>query len=270
MKISHRPTPGIMTKSKLPASDYAVNPYLGCPHKCRYCYACFMKRFSGHDEPWGEFIDIKEFPPIKNPAQYTGKKIFIGSVTDSYNPYEKEFKKTRSILEQFIGVDAAITISTKSDLILRDLDILTRLADVTVAFSINTLDESFRADMDHAATIAQRISSMKTLHEHGIHTAAFISPIFPGITIVEDIVTATKGFADVYWLENLNLRGSFRQDIMQYIAEKYPEHLPLYKAIYRDKDKSFWITLSQQLEAYAREHDLNMVNYFYHEMIRKS
>jgi DNA repair photolyase len=49
-----------LTKSNLPAADYVINPYVGCPHACKYCYACFMKRFSGHTEEWGTFIDIKQ------------------------------------------------------------------------------------------------------------------------------------------------------------------------------------------------------------------
>lgn len=269
MKVQHISTNTVMTKSKLPASDYAVNPYLGCPHKCKYCYACFMKRFSGHDEPWGDFIDIKEFPPIKNPHKYAGKSIFLGSVTDSYNPYEAQFEKTKSILEQLCGVDVEITISTKSNLVLRDIELLRQFKHVTVALSINTVDESFRADMDNACSIKERIFTLKTLHEAGIHTATFISPIFPGITEVRDIVAATRDYTNVYWLENLNLRGSFKQTILEYIRGKCPELENLYNQIYLKGDKSYWITLSEELERYANAEGLNMINYFYHELIRK-
>lgn len=258
-----------MTKSKLPASDYAVNPYVGCPHKCVYCYACFMKRFTGHDEPWGDFIDIKEFPPIKNLFQYNGKKIFLSSVTDCYNPYEAEYKKTQSILKQFIGTEADITISTKSDLIIRDIEILKQLKHITAVFSINTIDENFRADMDNASSIQARIATMKTLRENGIPTVTFISPIFPGITSVEKIAEATREYCDTYWLENLNLRGSYKHAILKYVEEKYPELRPLYKTIYEEHNKQYWITLSEHLEAYAKSQNLNMVNYFYHELIRK-
>lgn len=269
MNVQHKQVKTVMTKSKLPASDYAVNPYVGCPHKCVYCYACFMKRFSNHSEPWGEFIDIKEFPAIKNPSQYDGKKIFLGSVTDSYNPYEAEFGKTQEILKQFIGTDADITISTKSNLVVRDIDILKQIKHLTVAFSINTTDEHFRRDMDSAATIQERIAAMKMLHDNGIYTATFISPIFPGITSVEDIVMQTKTFCDVYWLENLNLRGGYRQVILEYIEAKHPKLTPLYHSIYEKKDKQYWIELSEHLEDYAASQNINMIDYFYHELIRK-
>ena len=71
----------VLTKSNLPVSDYSVNPYVGCTHGCRYCYASFMKRFTGHTEPWGEFLDVKYWPEIKNPARLAGKELFFGSVT---------------------------------------------------------------------------------------------------------------------------------------------------------------------------------------------
>lgn len=269
MILNHRPVKTIMTKSKLPDSDYAINPYVGCPHQCVYCYACFMKRFTGHTEPWGEFLDIKEFPPIKNPTKYDGKKLFFGSVTDCYNAYEAEYKKTQAILKQFIGTNANITITTKSNLIVRDLEILKQLKNLTVAFSINTMDEDFQKHMDNAPSINERIEAMKTLHNNGINTVTFISPIFPGITCVQEIVKATRTHCNTYWLENLNLRGSYKQVIMNYVKRNYPHLMPLYETIYNHKDKTFWIELSKELADYAKAEDINMINYFYHELIRK-
>lgn len=69
----------IITKSSLPASDYAANPYIGCTHNCQYCYASYMKRFTGHDEPWGSFLDVKYWPEVKNVAKYADKEIFLSS-----------------------------------------------------------------------------------------------------------------------------------------------------------------------------------------------
>lgn len=105
IQIKHRSVKSFITKTKIPAevASFAVNPYVGCPHKCLYCYACFMKRFTGHTEPWGEFIDIKNAPLLKNPQKYAGSKFFVGTVTDVYNPFGAEYKRTRQFLEQFIG-----------------------------------------------------------------------------------------------------------------------------------------------------------------------
>lgn len=86
-----------VTKSNLPASDYVINPYVGCPHGCKYCYACFMKRFTKHEEEWGTFIDIKQCSKSINKKRLEGKTIFLSSVTDCYNPYEEKYCVTQSM-----------------------------------------------------------------------------------------------------------------------------------------------------------------------------
>ena len=78
----------IITKTDIPVCDYAVNPYVGCTHGCKYCYASFMKRFTNHPEPWGTFLDVKYWPEIRKPEKYAGKELFFGTVTDPYNPQE--------------------------------------------------------------------------------------------------------------------------------------------------------------------------------------
>ena len=86
-----------------------------------------MKRFTGHKEEWGTFLDVKHWPEIKNPKKYAGQRVVIGSVTDGYNPQEEQFGNTRKLLEQLIGSDADILICTKSDLVVRDIDLLKEL-----------------------------------------------------------------------------------------------------------------------------------------------
>lgn len=275
----------VMTKSSLPVGGYSVNPYVGCPHACKYCYASFMKRFTGHTEPWGTFLDVKHWSPISNPHKYDGQRIVIGSVTDGYNPYEAEFKNTRRLLEELCGTQAELMICTKSDLVLRDLDLLKQFPKVTVSWSINTLDEEFRADMDRAVSIERRLKAMRQVYEAGIRTVCFVSPIFPGITDVKAIIQEVKGYADLIWLENLNLRGQYKGEIMTYIREKHPELFPLYEEIYNQKRLDYWQALEQDISRYAqtqgfpyRVNDLPygrsekgkpvLVNYFYHEKIR--
>ena len=118
--IQDAETKNIMTKSTLPVGGYSVNPYVGCTHGCKYCYASFMKRFTGHTEPWGTFLDVKHWPAIKNPQKYKGQRVVIGSVTDGYLPQEAQFQNTRKLLEQLRGSEAEILICTKSDLVIRD------------------------------------------------------------------------------------------------------------------------------------------------------
>ena len=113
-----------LTKSNLPASDYVINPYVGCPHGCKYCYASFMKRFTGHEEDWGTFIDIKKCSKKINLKKIEHKRVFLSSVTDCYNEFEEKYELTRNILNQLVNVECELSISTKSKLILRDLDLL--------------------------------------------------------------------------------------------------------------------------------------------------
>ena len=163
--IREKQVKSVLTKSNLPVSDYSVNPYVGCTHACRYCYASFMKRFTNHPEPWGSFLDVKYWPEIKHPEKYENKEIFIGSVTDPYLPEEKVFGRTRTLLEQFKGCNVKLSIATKSDLVLRDLDLIRTFPDARVSWSVNTLDESFKNDTDNAVSIGRRLNAMKIFHE---------------------------------------------------------------------------------------------------------
>ena len=280
-------TKTIMTKSSLPVGGYSVNPYVGCTHGCKYCYASFMKRFTGHTEPWGTFLDVKHWPEIRDPQKYRGQRVVIGSVTDGYLPQEEQFGNTRRLLEQLRGSGAEILICTKSDLVIRDIDLLKEMGKVTVSWSINTLDEAFRADMDKAVSIERRLAAMKQVYDAGIRTVCFISPVFPGITDFEAIFQRAKDQCDLVWLENLNLRGGFKQEILDYIGEKYPHLVPLYHAIYSKKDRSYFRALEEQAARLAAENGCPfvdnelpygraepghpvIVDYFYHEEIRGS
>lgn len=287
VKIRHIDTKNVLSRSNLPVGDYSANPYVGCPHACKYCYACFMKRFTGHPEPWGSFLDVKHWPEIKNPKKYAGKAIFIGSVTDPYNPFEERYGRTRALLEQLADSGANISIATKSDLILRDLELIQSLPNAIVSWSVNTLDEGFRADMDEAVSIERRLKAMQAFHAAGVCTTCFISPIFPGITDVAAIIESAKDQCNMIWLENLNLRGSYKADIMRYIQNRYPELTSLYREIYIHKDRGYWEALDAEIRMFAAELGLPylrnddtmnrsfdaspvIVNYFYHEEIKRS
>ena len=287
MIINNIEVNSVMTKSSLPVGGYSVNPYVGCPHACKYCYASFMKRFTGHSEDWGTFLDVKYWKPIINPKKYEGQLAVIGSVTDGYNPLEETYGRTRALLEELKDSGAKIMICTKSDLVVRDLDILTQMKDVTVSWSINTLDENFKNDMDEAVSIERRLAAMKKVYDAGIRTVCFVSPIFPEITDIPAIIERVKNQCDFVWLENLNLRGTFKPAIMKYIEDKHPDLLPLYKQIYGKNDKTYWKILEQKIESYTKENGLpyinnylpdgrsekgkpTIINYFYHEEIKGS
>ncbi len=278
---------GIITKSNLPVCDYSANPYVGCEHACKYCYACFMKRFTDHPEAWGDFVDVKFWQPVKNPRKYEGKELFIGSVTDPYQSSEEKYGRTRALLTELKGSGVRLSISTKSDLILRDLDLIKTFPDARISWSINTLDENFRNDMDKGVSIERRLNAMKVFHDSGIRTTCFISPIFPEITDVKAIAERAKNDCNLIWLENLNLRGAFGPVIMNYIRTKYPRLMPLYRDIYISGNDGYWQALDDDLRNFATDRGLEyrinddsfsrpfdappvVVNYFYHSKIKKS
>ncbi|MEG1706711.1 MAG: radical SAM protein, partial [Clostridia bacterium] len=165
--------------------------------------------------------------------------------------------------------ECSVTVVTKSALVLRDIDVLKQINNLTVAISINTLDENFKNDMDKASSISERLRALKVLRDNGIENALFMSPIFPAITEFKSIIEASRNFVDTYWFENLNLRGSFRTTILDYVKEKYPNVYPLYKEIYIDKDRTYWESLAEEINQYCEQEDINYINYFYHEQIRK-
>lgn len=269
MSITERmvQTKNYVTKSNLPDSDFVINPYIGCTHACKYCYACFMKRFTNHKEKWGTFIDVKQCDKKINVKQIKNKSIFLASVTDCYNPYEKKYKVTQGILEQLKDVDCSVTISTKSNLILRDIEQLKQFPKLKVAISINTLDEKFQKDMDCASSISERLFALKELYRQDIYTVLFISPIFPFVTDFKEIITKTSNYVDEYWFENLNLRGGYKQPILSYIAENYPQFIEDYKEIYNDKKLDYWIYLSSDIESFCKENNVKYKNYFYHKLL---
>ncbi len=186
----------------------------------------------------------------------------------------------------FIALTLKFNLATKSDLVLRDLDLLKTFKDVRVSFSINTLDENFRRDMDNSVSIERKIAAMKKLHEEGIRTTCFISPIFPGITDVKAIIERCKSYCNLVWLENLNLRGDYKPVILNYIKDNYPNLVDIYNPIYNKTDNSYWENLDKEIRDYCSEIGLKyivnddtqmseineppiVVNYFYHSEITK-
>ena len=270
MKLSVTKAKSVLVKSGLPASDYVANPYSGCTHSCHYCYASFMKRFTGHDEEWGTFIDVKEYDSNKLPGSLSGKTVLLSSVTDPYNPYEMKYRKSREILEMLSSTDAHVEILSKSDLMVRDIDLLKKMPDLSVGISLNTLDDSFRKDMEPGApSVQRRLDALETLHSEGITTYLFISPIFPYITDIRAIVEEAAGKVDRICFENLNLRGAAKNDILDYIAEKYPQLLEGYKSIYLKNDMSYWEQLEAEIKTMSKGHDVPFESFFYHSKIKK-
>jgi len=172
----------ILSKSQV--MDYALNPYIGCEHECHYCYARFMKRFTGHKENWGEFIDVKINAPDLLAKEIKKKKvgrIWISGVCDPYQPIESKYGLTRSCLEILAQNNWPVTIQTKSPLVLRDLDLIKKLKDVEVGYTITTADEEIKKFFEpKAPSVESRIKALGKLNSAGIKTYAMIAPLLRG------------------------------------------------------------------------------------------
>ncbi|HLE87018.1 MAG TPA: DUF5131 family protein [Candidatus Brocadiaceae bacterium] len=173
----------VLTSSGIPGVDYCVNPYVGCSHGCRYCYATFMKRYTGHTEAWGSFVDVKINAPEILQKQLKRAKIgrvMISSVTDAYQPIESKYKLTRQCLEILLQSQFPVDILTKSSLVLRDTDLIKKFKDIEVGITITTNDEKIsRVFEPNAPSIMARIRTLRALHDKGINTYAFIGPVLP-------------------------------------------------------------------------------------------
>ncbi len=173
----------ILSRSGIDGITYCVNPYVGCSHACAYCYASFMKRFTGHREPWGSFVDVKLNAPrlLEKQTRRAGAgTIILSSVTDPYQPLEARYRVTRGCLEVLRSRPFPLNILTKSPLVLRDLDLLKTFDNLSVGITITTDSDAVRKVFEPGAPpIKARVEALKTLHENGISTYAFIGPVLP-------------------------------------------------------------------------------------------
>jgi DNA repair photolyase len=198
----------VQAKAILSASKiypFVINPYVGCQHACSYCYARFMKRFTGHKEPWGEFVDVKINAPDLLRKETQKKKpapVWISGVCDPYQPLESKYRLTRKCLEILGERGWPVVIQTRSPLVLRDMDILENIRDLEVGLSIPTADDAIRKKFEpDAPPIGKRVHALEILHSTGIRTYAMIAPMLPG---AGDLAELLSGRADYLLVDRMN------------------------------------------------------------------
>jgi DNA repair photolyase len=173
----------ILTRTRIRGIDYCLNPYVGCGHGCRYCYATFMKKFTGHDDAWGTFVDVKvNAADLLKKALRRARKgeVIVSSVTDPYQPVEGTYRLTRACLELLTRSTLSISILTKSDLVVRDIDLLRKAENVEVGLTITTDSERMRKVFEPgSSSIKARIEALRRMHEADIPTYVFVGPILP-------------------------------------------------------------------------------------------
>ena len=272
MKINEVLTKNIITKSNLPDADFVINPYIGCTHACIYCYARFMKRFTGHEEIWGQFVDVKinstETIP-KTSKKIKHKSVFMSSVTDPYLHIENKYQITRKILSKIVSLEPNLSIQTKSSLVLRDIDILKKFNNCQVGMTITTLDDNIRKQIEpNTSNIEKRLSALKQLKESGLTTYIFIGPILPYITNWKNIIEKTKDYVDCFMFENLNMHGTISMDVYNWVERYHSELFDNYKNIHKDK-VAFWDNMEIEIKQYCIDQDIDFKMYFDHKKQRK-
>ncbi len=218
----------ILTKTAISSFDYCINPYVGCGHGCRYCYASFMKRFTGHLEPWGEFIDVKINAPSVLRKQLKRAKqgiVALSTVTDPYQPVEKKYQLTRRCLEALLDVQFPVNLLTRSPLCLRDLDLFKQLERIEIGFSIGTHDEATKKIFEpHSPSIESRVKALSSLCREKIPTYAFIGPMLP--LDPKKLVNMLDGLIDEVLIDRMNysnkVKAIYRRNKLEpYLEENY-------------------------------------------------
>jgi DNA repair photolyase len=203
MKIREIHSKSILSPSRV--YDYVINPYVGCQHACSYCYARFMRRFTGHKEPWGEFVDVKINAPDLLSGEIKRKKrgtVWVSGVCDPYQPLEGKYRLTRKCLDILVQNGWSVVIQTRSPLVLRDMDIITRSKTIEVGLSITTSNDEIRKVFEpNAPSITERLRTLESLHQNGIRTYAMIAPILPE---AENLVGLLAGKVDYIIIDRMN------------------------------------------------------------------
>jgi len=237
LKVGEITCKTLMGRSGIGSVDYAINPYRGCSHGCVYCYARFMGRWGGHaHEKWGSYVDVKinalERLQTEVPKKSMGN-VLLSSVTDPYQPLERKYELTRGSLELLLERQFHVSILTKSDLVLRDLDILRKFDTIEVGFTLTAYSDIARKAFEPGASpVENRLAALKELSDEGIPTWAFIGPVLPYITEdgLEPLLDELAGCVNRILIDRLNVKSGNMPDIRDALSKHYPDLQPLFES----------------------------------------
>jgi DNA repair photolyase len=251
-----------LTKSKL-NSSLACNPYGGCEHGCLYCYANYMVPGRSDYEAWGNYVEIREYPNLDIPKNTGSKQLIFSSACDAYQPCEREIGSTRKIMEAIHESDLKIQILTKSDLVLRDLDLFKKMKSVEIGFSIALSDREAKLFEPGATLPSARIKALKELKAANLNTYVFIAPIFPYLTDVIGLVDQLKDAVDYFMFDSFNLSNpQNRLRILRLIKNHYPDLYQEYLNIFHYQDKTYYRKLKDTIISHTSRLKAK-VNYIY-------
>lgn len=257
MRITEVKCKTALSKSNLPGLDYSLNPYRGCQHNCAYCYVPNVLRIKRNE--WGSFVDVRTNIPTVLSKELKNKKpgvVAISTVTDPYQPVENKYKLTRYCLEQLLIHDFPVCIQTKSDLVTRDIDLISEFSKAEVMFSIGTLNDNERKILEpNSSPIQNRLDALKQFSNEGIETSVFFGPIYPTVK-TSDISTIIDNFiqfgATEIMIDKLNLKPGIKENII--------EVFPPYKELI--ENVSYHQKLFDEIMRVSKEKDVKAVSAF--------
>jgi DNA repair photolyase len=231
---------------------WSLNPYMGCVHRCTFCYVRAFERRADRpaDDRYGQSIRVKVNVvevlrrQLSRPS-WKGEMVAIGTATDPYQPAEGHYRLTRGCLEALSEAANPLSLITRGPLVVRDIDVLaeaSRRARVSVTFSIPTLDpDIWRTTEPSTAPPAQRLRALSRLADAGIDVGVGMAPMLPGLSdrpeLIADVVKAARDAgARSIWTNVLNLRPGTREHFLENLARDWPELVPRYEALFRGRD----------------------------------
>jgi DNA repair photolyase len=275
MRVEYREEPcrSAMNRVQGMRFKWSLNPYMGCVHRCTFCYVRAFERRADRpsDDRYGTSIRVKVNVgevlrrELARPS-WEREWVAIGAATDPYQPAEGRYLLTRNCIEALVEASTPFSIITRGPMIVRDIDVLAeaaRRASVSVTFSVPTLDEEvWRKTEPSTAHPRQRLRAVSKLVEAGIKAGVGMAPILPGISDrpeqLRDVVRAAReAGATGVWANLLFLRPGTREHFLEYLAEDWPELVPHYDELYRGRaylGSKESKPVRQQVSALAREH----------------
>jgi DNA repair photolyase len=227
---------------------WSLNPYMGCEHRCTFCYVRAFERRADRpaDDRYGRSIRVKVNIAVilrleVTRRTWTREAIAIGTATDPYQPAEGRYRLTRRCLEVLASVRNPFSLITRGPLIVRDIDVLqeaARRAEVSVNLSVPTLDERvWRTTEPGTPPPRQRLRALRMLVDAGIKAGVGVAPILPGLSdrpeqLAEVVRAAREAGATHLWANLVYLRPGTREHFLEHLARDWPEQLAHYERLY--------------------------------------
>jgi len=254
-----------LSPSSLPGLSYSLNPYRGCQHHCAYCYAPNVLRIN--QERWDKTIEVKTNMPVILAKELKRKKtgvVGISTVTDPYQPLEQKYLLTRYCLEQLLKADFPIHIQTKSILVTRDIDLVSRFSESQVMMSIATVHDEQRKLLEpYSSSIPERLRALRDYSDAGVNTSVFFGPMYP-TTSLEEIPSILDTFRESgvteIWIDFLRLKPG----IWENIKNGLKQNQEVFRVFSHNvlEENNYYMNIREEIRKKGKEFNLKILDAF--------